>query len=97
MKCSKCLSENREGAKFCNECGHKLELACPKCRNLNNPESKFCDECGHDLSKPSAPAKSSELSQSFRELSEIAESPPCLKVNAARRQSYSPIFPDIQQ
>jgi class 3 adenylate cyclase/tetratricopeptide (TPR) repeat protein len=92
MKCSKCLSENREGAKFCNECGHKLELACPKCRNFNNPESKFCDECGHDLSKPSAPAKSSELSQSFRELSEIAESPPLLE---GERRQATVLFSDL--
>jgi len=92
MKCSKCLSENREEAKFCNECGHKLELACPECRNFNRPESKFCDECGHDLSKPSAPAKSSELSQSFRKLSEIAESPPLLE---GERRQATILFSDL--
>ena len=26
MKCPACQSENRDGAKFCNECGHKLTL-----------------------------------------------------------------------
>jgi rRNA maturation endonuclease Nob1 len=25
MKCPKCQFENPEGAKFCNECGHRLE------------------------------------------------------------------------
>ena len=55
MICLKCRFENREKAKFCKECGHKLELACPKCRNFNSPESKFCDICGHDLSKPFVP------------------------------------------
>jgi len=24
MKCPKCQFDNREGAKFCNECGHNL-------------------------------------------------------------------------
>ena len=51
MKCPKCLSKNREEAKFCNVCGHKFELPCPKCSNVNKPGSRFCDECGHDLNK----------------------------------------------
>ncbi len=52
MKCPKCQFENREGAKFCKECGARLEIACPKCDALITPDSKFCDECGYDLSKP---------------------------------------------
>jgi len=31
MKCPKCNHENREEAKFCEECGQKLSLICPKC------------------------------------------------------------------
>ncbi|MEJ2727226.1 MAG: adenylate/guanylate cyclase domain-containing protein [Deltaproteobacteria bacterium] len=53
IKCPKCQFENREGARFCKECGAKLELACPKCNASITPDSKFCDECGYDLSKPS--------------------------------------------
>jgi|GEM_PF-5849519 len=26
MKCQRCQFDNREGAKFCKECGNKLEL-----------------------------------------------------------------------
>jgi len=52
MKCPKCQFENREEARFCKECGAKLEFACPKCKAIVTPESKFCDLCGHDLSKP---------------------------------------------
>ena len=52
IKCPKCQFENREGAKFCKECGAKLELACPKCDAFITPDGKFCDECGYDLSKP---------------------------------------------
>jgi class 3 adenylate cyclase len=51
MQCPKCDSENREEAKFCSECGEKLELKCPKCGNEIKPSSKFCDECGHNLKK----------------------------------------------
>ncbi len=52
MKCPKCQSENREGARFCNECGHEFGLTCPKCGTSNRAGSKFCDECGHDLKEP---------------------------------------------
>jgi uncharacterized protein YbaR (Trm112 family) len=27
MQCPKCQFENREGAKYCNECGHKFDVA----------------------------------------------------------------------
>jgi len=49
MKCPNCQFENRGGAKFCIECGNKLEIDCSKCRHLNPPESKFCEECGANL------------------------------------------------
>ena len=28
MRCSKCGSDNREGRKFCVQCGQALKLAC---------------------------------------------------------------------
>jgi class 3 adenylate cyclase/tetratricopeptide (TPR) repeat protein len=52
MRCPKCQFENREGAKFCIECGNKLEIECSKCRHLNPPEGKFCEECGANLTLP---------------------------------------------
>jgi len=53
MKCPDCQFVNREGAKFCSECGHKFELSCPKCGNSIRASSKFCDGCGHHLTVPS--------------------------------------------
>jgi class 3 adenylate cyclase/tetratricopeptide (TPR) repeat protein len=55
MKCPKCQFENREGIKFCEECGAKMELKCPKCGAEIPPGRKFCGECGHDLGLPSKP------------------------------------------
>ena len=49
MKCPKCQFDNREDAKFCKECGSKLELTCPGCGNAYTPGTKFCDECGQSL------------------------------------------------
>jgi len=51
MKCPECQFDNSEGAKFCNDCGSKLDAACPECRKVNPFGSKFCNDCGHDLSK----------------------------------------------
>ncbi|UCD78684.1 MAG: AAA family ATPase [Desulfobacterales bacterium] len=63
MKCRKCQFENPAGAKFCNECGNKLDLACTKCGHVNPSGSKFCNECGRNLAQPSAPSESSQTLQ----------------------------------
>ncbi len=46
MKCPKCDHENRDKAKFCEECGEKLQLKCPRCGSELRPDAKFCDKCG---------------------------------------------------
>jgi len=56
MQCPKCKFENVDGAKFCNECGCKLEISCPGCSKVNPPGSKFCNECGHNLITSQEPA-----------------------------------------
>ena len=60
MRCSKCGSDNRQGRKFCGECGAPLAALCAKCGAINEPNEKFCGECGTALagSEPSAPAAS---------------------------------------
>jgi len=54
MECPECLFENREDAKFCNECGHKFKVTCPECKASNRMGSKFCDECGHKIARKQA-------------------------------------------
>jgi class 3 adenylate cyclase/tetratricopeptide (TPR) repeat protein len=62
MKCPKCQTEILEGAKFCSECGNKLEIACPACGKINPLSSKFCIECGHEIRIISLEQPSKELS-----------------------------------
>ena len=52
MKCPECRFDNREGVKFCEKCGAKMELICPNCGVKIPFDRKFCGECGHDLMKP---------------------------------------------
>ncbi len=56
MKCPKCQSDNPDDAKFCNECGSKLELVCTNCSKSNPLSSKFCNSCGHNLNGLRRPA-----------------------------------------
>jgi class 3 adenylate cyclase/tetratricopeptide (TPR) repeat protein len=57
MKCPKCQFENLDSAKFCNECGSKLEIACSSCGKVNPLNSKFCNECGHNLTLQKEPIR----------------------------------------
>jgi class 3 adenylate cyclase/tetratricopeptide (TPR) repeat protein len=57
MRCPKCQFENQDGAKFCNECGSKLEIACSSCGKINSLNSKFCNECGHNFALPKEPPR----------------------------------------
>ena len=58
MKCKICNTENRDTAKFCNECGAKLEPQLKACTNKDCPdygkailpaEAKFCPRCGYAI------------------------------------------------
>jgi predicted amidophosphoribosyltransferase len=45
MKCSGCGHENRDAAKFCEECAAPLGRKCGGCGADLRPAAKFCDEC----------------------------------------------------
>ena len=51
MKCPKCQYENPPNARFCMECGGKLDNVCPKCGAKLPPEAKFCMECGAKIAE----------------------------------------------
>jgi class 3 adenylate cyclase len=47
--CSSCGHENREGKRFCVECGSALARRCPSCSAEVDADEKFCGECGTAL------------------------------------------------
>lgn len=52
MNCPKCKYRNLSTAKFCCNCGEKLnrEIECPICHSKNLPlDSKFCPDCGASI------------------------------------------------
>src|SRR5262245_15292590 len=57
MKCPRCQAENREGARFCRECGAGFGAVCSSCGAKIDVGNKFCDSCGAPLAA-SSPAGS---------------------------------------
>ena len=49
MHCPRCQAQNRDDARFCRDCGHRLGITCPTCRARLEPGSRFCDACGTAL------------------------------------------------
>ena len=55
MKCAGCGHDNREAAKFCEECAAPLAQRCPSCRAVLRPSAKFCDACGANTAVSAGP------------------------------------------
>ena len=56
MQCPRCQAENREGRRFCGECGLSFASTCPACGFLNEGSEKFCGGCGRSVTSSAAPA-----------------------------------------
>ncbi len=47
--CLSCGASNRDGQKFCGNCGAQLATACPSCGAAYEPGQRFCGDCGTPL------------------------------------------------
>lgn len=56
--CSNCGAQITNNAKFCPECGEKIETKtnnlCPKCGNEIEADEEFCSKCGEGLKPKTA-------------------------------------------
>jgi len=95
MRCQSCQSENPQQAKFCVECGKKLEIICPQCKTSNSPRFKFCSECGNSF----IPVKetSDEISETESLPSEFTaeQSIPDIEPIAGERKHVTVLFSDL--
>jgi len=57
MVCPRCHAENREGRRFCGECGLSFASTCPSCGFLNEGGEKFCGGCGRALTATARPVE----------------------------------------
>ena len=61
MQCPRCRHDNRQGARFCRECGAPFDVGCANCGAELESGSKFCDGCGAPVAatSPVVPPSSS--------------------------------------
>jgi len=96
MECPKCQFDNREGAKYCKECGAKLEFACPECGSIFLPPSKFCDECGYDLSRTTKAPKDNSLTPESHTPEQLTSKTPTTRsFFDGERKHVTVLFSDI--
>jgi class 3 adenylate cyclase/tetratricopeptide (TPR) repeat protein len=56
MKCTRCQHENRDGAKFCEDCAAPLARACANCGAQLSSTARFCSECAHPAGQVATPS-----------------------------------------
>jgi class 3 adenylate cyclase/tetratricopeptide (TPR) repeat protein len=49
MQCPRCQAHNDHDAKFCEDCGARLDTVCPSCGQPVGTGKKFCRSCGASL------------------------------------------------
>ena len=60
MQCPRCRAQSLDGARFCEDCGARLDLACPSCGQPVGIGKKFCRSCGAVQTAPATDAASPE-------------------------------------
>jgi class 3 adenylate cyclase/tetratricopeptide (TPR) repeat protein len=94
MKCSRCQADNDAGARFCEDCGARLETACPSCGTPATPGKKFCRSCGAALTTEPAGRFASPESYTPKHLAEkILTSKAALE---GERKQVTVLFADLK-
>src|SRR5271167_4513362 len=93
IRCAKCGSDNREGRKYCAQCGAPMPARCPHCGASFEPTEQFCGECGNPLPSwsPPAPARTTEVSP-IRVTPETAAA----EALEGERKTVTALFADIK-
>ena len=57
ITCPACQTDNRDGRRFCAQCGNPLPAACRSCGFVNEKDDRFCGGCGRPLTADDAGTK----------------------------------------
>ena len=94
MKCPRCQAENQANARFCEDCGARLEAACPSCGTPVTPGKKFCRSCGAPLTTEPASRFAAPESYTPKHLAEkILTSKSALE---GERKQVTVLFADLK-
>jgi class 3 adenylate cyclase len=98
MRCSKCRTDNREGRKFCAQCGVPLKAVCPSCGVENEPGEKFCGECGTAFAVNAVPAatSSTQAASAAPNIRVSPEQPDASTLIEGERKTVTALFADIK-
>src|ERR1700751_4678241 len=98
MRCTKCATENREGRKFCAECGAPLNARCASCGAENEPAEKFCGECGAALTGkvPGAASKPPATKPAASEIHVAPAQTDASDIPEGERKTVTALFADIK-
>src|SRR2546425_1100772 len=95
MQCPRCHAENRDGLRFCEDCGTRLAVTCASCGAEVTQGKRFCGECGAPLgAAPAAARFTSPESYTPRHLAEkILTSKSALE---GERKQVTVLFADLK-
>jgi hypothetical protein len=94
MMCPRCHAENRDGLRFCEDCGSRLTRACSQCGAELAPGKRFCGSCGTPAKGESAGRTPSPESYTPRPLAEkILTSKTALE---GERKQVTVLFADLE-
>jgi class 3 adenylate cyclase len=98
MRCTKCGADNREGRKFCAQCGAAMAVKCARCGASNEPGEKFCGECGAAVSggATAAPAPRSDTKSAAPLVRVAAEQLDPTAALEGERKTVTVLFGDIK-
>ncbi len=94
MKCPRCQVQNRDGLKFCEDCGARLALTCQRCEAEVSPGKKFCGSCGAPVTVQAADRFASPEAYTPKHLAEkILTSKSALE---GERKQVTVLFADLK-
>src|SRR5262249_12468504 len=91
MRSSKCGADNREGRKFCAQCGYPFAAKCPSCGASNEPGERICGECGAPLGALAGAVRKKSTEPQFR----LADASASENLEGERK-TVSMLFADIK-
>jgi class 3 adenylate cyclase len=92
MRCAQCGTDNREGRKFCTQCGSPLATTCPRCGAAVEPDERFCGDCGAPLGTSHPPPAAKQSSSAPIRVTDI----PTAENLDGERKTVTALFADIK-
>jgi class 3 adenylate cyclase/tetratricopeptide (TPR) repeat protein len=98
MRCGNCGTDNREGRRFCAECGGALNTHCARCGASNEPGEKFCGQCGAALAVDSGATPTIGAAPAIAAVSAISltAEPSVGDIPEGERKTVTALFADIK-